>query len=165
MIEVKVPDIGDYKDIPVIEVLVKVGDVIRQEDSLITLESDKATMDVPAPASGTVRELKVKVGDKVSQGHLIMTLESSAATAAASPAAPAVAAAAPRSRAATCMRKSSCWVRVRAATPPHFGRRISARRSFWWSEVRHWVACVSMWAAFRPRRCCMPREWPPKPKR
>jgi dihydrolipoamide dehydrogenase len=95
MIEVKVPDIGDYKDIPVIEVLVKVGDVIRQEDSLITLESDKATMDVPAPASGTVRELKVKVGDKVSQGHLIMTLESSAATAAASPAAPAVAAAAP----------------------------------------------------------------------
>jgi pyruvate dehydrogenase E2 component (dihydrolipoamide acetyltransferase) len=75
-IEVKVPDIGDFKDVPVIEVFVKPGDTVKAEDSLVTLESDKATMDVPAPAAGTVKELKVKVGDKVSEGSLILTLES-----------------------------------------------------------------------------------------
>jgi pyruvate dehydrogenase E2 component (dihydrolipoamide acetyltransferase) len=75
-IEVKVPDIGDFKDVPVIEVFVKPGDVVKAEDSLVTLESDKATMDVPAPAAGTVKELKVKVGDKVSEGSAILTLES-----------------------------------------------------------------------------------------
>src|SRR6201996_5437238 len=74
-IEVKVPDIGDYKDIPVIEVLVKAGDTVEKEQSLITLESDKATMDVPSPAAGTVKELKVKVGDNVSEGTLILVLE------------------------------------------------------------------------------------------
>ena len=63
IIEVKVPDIGDYKDVPVIEVMVKPGDVVQAEDALVTLESDKATMDVPAPAAGTVKELRVKVGD------------------------------------------------------------------------------------------------------
>jgi hypothetical protein len=62
---VKVPDIGDFKDVPIIEVLVKVGDTVKAEDSLITLESDKATMDVPSPVSGVVREIKLKVGDKV----------------------------------------------------------------------------------------------------
>ena len=67
-IEVKVPDIGDFKDIPVIEVLVKPGDSVKAEDSLVTLESDKATMDVPSPAAGSVKEVKVKVGDKVSEG-------------------------------------------------------------------------------------------------
>ncbi|WP_430227639.1 dihydrolipoyllysine-residue acetyltransferase [Paraburkholderia tropica] len=84
-IEVKVPDIGDYKDIPVIEVLVKAGDTVEKEQSLITLESDKATMDVPSPASGTVKEVKVKVGDNVSEGVLVLVLE--AAGAAAAPAA------------------------------------------------------------------------------
>jgi pyruvate/2-oxoglutarate dehydrogenase complex dihydrolipoamide acyltransferase (E2) component len=64
-IDVKVPDIGDFTDVPVIEVFVKPGDVVKPEDSLVTLESDKATMDVPSPAAGTVREVKVKVGDKV----------------------------------------------------------------------------------------------------
>ena len=68
-IDVKVPDIGDFKDIPVIEVFVKPGDVVAAEDSLVTLESDKATMDVPAPAAGTVEEVLVKVGDKVSEGR------------------------------------------------------------------------------------------------
>ena len=63
-IEVKVPDIGDFKDVPVIEVFVKPGDVVKAEDSLVTLESDKATMDVPAPAAGTVKELKVKVATR-----------------------------------------------------------------------------------------------------
>jgi len=75
LIEVKVPDIGDFKDVPVIEVLVKPGDRVKKEDSLVTLESDKATLEVPAPAAGTVKELKLKVGDKVSQGSAILTLE------------------------------------------------------------------------------------------
>jgi pyruvate dehydrogenase E2 component (dihydrolipoamide acetyltransferase) len=77
-IEVKVPDIGDFKDIPVIEVMVKPGDAVQPEDSLVTLESDKATMDVPAPMAGTIKELKVKVGDKVSEGSLILVMSSAA---------------------------------------------------------------------------------------
>ena len=78
-IEVKVPDIGDFNDVSVIEVLVKPGDKVAKEASLVTLESDKATMDVPSPVDGTVKELKVKVGDKVSEGSLILTVESEAA--------------------------------------------------------------------------------------
>ena len=74
-IEVKVPDIGDYKDIPVIEVLVKAGDTVEKEQSLVTLESDKATMDVPSSAAGVVKEVKVKVGDNVSEGSVIVVLE------------------------------------------------------------------------------------------
>src|SRR5262245_24606336 len=76
VIEVKVPDIGDFKDVPVIEIFVKPGDAVKAEDSLITLESEKATMDVPAPAAGTVKELKLKLGDKVAEGVPILTLES-----------------------------------------------------------------------------------------
>ena len=89
IVEVKVPDIGDFKDVPIIEVLVKVGDTVKAEDSLITLESDKATMDVPSPVSGVVREIKLKVGDAVSEGSLVALVESGAAQAAAP--APAVA--------------------------------------------------------------------------
>jgi dihydrolipoamide dehydrogenase len=89
VIEVKVPDIGDFKGIPVIEVLVKPGDAVGKEDSLITLESDKATMEVPSPAAGTVKELKVKVGDKVSEGSLILVLDGAAAAKAEAPAQPA----------------------------------------------------------------------------
>ena len=74
VIEVKVPDIGDFKDVPVIEVLVQAGDHVKAEDSLITLESDKATMEVPAPASGVVKELRVRVGDKVSEGSPVVTV-------------------------------------------------------------------------------------------
>ncbi|MEP7261185.1 MAG: dihydrolipoyllysine-residue acetyltransferase [Usitatibacter sp.] len=81
-IEVKVPDIGDFSDIPVIEILVKPGDVVQKDDSLVSLESDKATMDVPAPQAGTVKELRVKLGDKVSQGSLILMLEAVASAAA-----------------------------------------------------------------------------------
>jgi len=98
-IDVKVPDIGDFKDVPVIEVFVKPGDTVKAEDSLVTLESDKATMDVPAPAAGVVRELKVKVGDRVSEGSPILTLEAAAAGAKAAPVSeppPPAAAAAPR---------------------------------------------------------------------
>ncbi|MCC8394369.1 dihydrolipoyllysine-residue acetyltransferase [Paraburkholderia sp. MMS20-SJTR3] len=93
-IEVKVPDIGDYKDIPVIEVLVKAGDTVEKEQSLVTLESDKATMDVPSSAAGVVKEVKVKVGDNVSEGSLIVVLEAAGAAAAAPAAAPAQAPAA-----------------------------------------------------------------------
>ncbi len=79
VLEVKVPDIGDFKNIPVIEVLVKPGDSVNAEDPLVTLESDKATMEVPAPQAGIVKELKVKVGDKVSEGTLVLTLEAGSA--------------------------------------------------------------------------------------
>jgi dihydrolipoamide dehydrogenase len=75
VVEIKVPDIGDFKNIPVIEVLVKPGDVVSKEDPLITLESDKATMDVPAPQAGVVKKISVKTGDKVSEGSLILMLE------------------------------------------------------------------------------------------
>ena len=84
-IDVKVPDIGDFKDVPVIEVLVKAGDAVKAEDALVTLESDKATMDVPAPSAGTVKEVVVKVGDKVSEGSVILRLDGGAASAAAAP--------------------------------------------------------------------------------
>ncbi|HIE4199059.1 TPA: biotin/lipoyl-containing protein, partial [Burkholderia cenocepacia] len=95
-LEVKVPDIGDYKDVPVIEIGVKVGDTVEKEQSLVTLESDKATMDVPSPAAGVVKDIKVKVGDSVSEGTLIVLLEAAGAPAAAPQAsAPAPAAAAP----------------------------------------------------------------------
>ncbi|MBK9115851.1 MAG: dihydrolipoyllysine-residue acetyltransferase [Betaproteobacteria bacterium] len=94
-IEVKVPDIGDFKDVPVIEVLVKVGDTVKPEDALVTLESDKATMDVPAPTAGTVTDVKVKVGDKVGEGSLIVLLKSSATAEAAPAAAPKTSVAAP----------------------------------------------------------------------
>ena len=88
--DVLVPDIGDFKNIPVIEVLVKPGDTVKAEDSLITLESDKATMEVPAPFAGVVKELKIKPGDKVSEGAAILSLEvSEGATAPAVATAPA----------------------------------------------------------------------------
>src|SRR5689334_8756672 len=83
--DVKVPDIGDSKNVPVIEVLVKEGDRVEKDASLIVLESEKATMEVPAPAAGTVRGIKVKVGDKLSQGDVIMALESEGAAAPAPP--------------------------------------------------------------------------------
>ena len=85
--DVLVPDIGDFKGIPVIEVLVKPGDAVKAEDSLITLESDKATMEVPAPFAGVVREMKIKLGDKVSEGMAILSLELADAGALAAPAA------------------------------------------------------------------------------
>jgi dihydrolipoamide dehydrogenase len=77
-LEVKVPDIGGFADVPVIEVFVKPGDSVKPEDPLVTLESDKATMDVPSPAAGTVKELRLKVGDKVSEGSLIVVLDAAA---------------------------------------------------------------------------------------
>ncbi|HTF15673.1 MAG TPA: dihydrolipoyl dehydrogenase [Burkholderiales bacterium] len=89
MIEVKVPDIGDFKDVEIIEVLVKPGDRVEKEASLITLESDKATIEIPSPNAGVVKELRVKLGDKVSQGSPILLLDESAGAAAAPPSKPA----------------------------------------------------------------------------
>ena len=76
-VEVKVPDIGGYDDVPVIEVLVAVGDTVAKDQGLVTLESDKATMEVPAPFAGVIRELKVKVGDAVSEGSVVAMVEAS----------------------------------------------------------------------------------------
>ena len=85
LIDVKVPDIGDFADIPVIEILVKPGDSIKKEDSLVSLESDKATMEVPSTHAGVVREVKVKIGDKVSMGSLVLVLETADVAVAATP--------------------------------------------------------------------------------
>ncbi len=87
--EVRVPDIGDFKDVPIIEVMVKAGDTIKPEQALVTLESDKASMEVPSPLGGVVQDLKAKVGDRVSEGAVILTLVTDAAAAQARPAAPA----------------------------------------------------------------------------
>jgi len=95
IIVVKVPDIGDFKDVPVIEIFVRPGDTVKAEDSLVTLESDKATMDVPSPAAGTVRDIKVKLGDKIAEGVVVLTLETEDAGAGTAAAAPAPHAAAP----------------------------------------------------------------------
>jgi pyruvate/2-oxoglutarate dehydrogenase complex dihydrolipoamide acyltransferase (E2) component len=75
--KVEVPDIGDFDEVPIIEILVSVGDSVAVEDPLVTLESDKATMDVPAPTAGVVREISVSIGDQVSQGSVLMSLEGS----------------------------------------------------------------------------------------
>ena len=82
LIEVKIPDIGDFKDVDVVEVLVKAGDRVEKEQSLLSLESDKATIEIPSPHAGVIREIRVKVGDKVSQGTLVLMLEQAAAGAA-----------------------------------------------------------------------------------
>ena len=95
-IEVKVPDIGDYRDVPVIELLVAVGDTVKKDQGLVTLESDKATLEVPSPVAGVVRELRVKVGDTLSEGSLVAVLEDAGASAAVAPGA--AAAGAPPSR-------------------------------------------------------------------
>ncbi|MFT3912727.1 MAG: dihydrolipoyllysine-residue acetyltransferase [Anaeromyxobacteraceae bacterium] len=111
-IEVKVPDIGDYEDVPVIEIHVKPGEAVKAEQALATLESDKATMDVPSPVAGTIKDVKIKVGDRVKQGSIVLTLDAAEAapgkveekptpaSAAAAPAAPAPAASAPAPAAA-----------------------------------------------------------------
>ena len=95
LIEVKVPDIGDFKDVAIIEVLVKAGDTIKAEQSLITVESDKASMEIPSSHAGVIREMKVALGDKVNEGSVVLMLEVAGAAAAAPAPAPAPVAAAP----------------------------------------------------------------------
>ena len=119
LIEVKVPDIGDFKEVEVIEVLVKVGDVIAAEQSLITVESDKASMEIPSSAAGVVKELRIKLGDKVSEGSVLLLLEAeSAGQAAAAPAAAAPAAAAPAAATAPAAPAGSSKAPAPAATGP-----------------------------------------------
>ena len=89
--EVLVPDIGNFDSVDVIEILVKAGDIIALDDSLITVESDKASMDIPAPFAGVVKEVKIKIGDKIAQGHLLLTLEAAEITTAPPPASPVLA--------------------------------------------------------------------------
>ncbi len=108
-----VPDIGNYKDVPVIEILVQIGDVVKKDQGLLTLESDKATMEVPAPFAGTVREIKVKLGDRVGEGATVVMIEAGEASAAA---APAVKAAAPT--AVTTPAAVKTQAPAAAATPP-----------------------------------------------
>ncbi|MDR6860638.1 dihydrolipoyllysine-residue acetyltransferase [Variovorax guangxiensis] len=117
-VEVKVPDIGDFKDVAVIEVLVKPGDTIKEEQSLITVESDKASMEIPSSAAGVLKELKVKVGDKVNIGDLVAVLEGSAGGAAAAAPAPA-AAAAPTSAPAAAPSAAQASAPATAAAPAH----------------------------------------------
>ncbi|MGE5648643.1 MAG: biotin/lipoyl-containing protein, partial [Bacillota bacterium] len=95
MVEVKVPDIGDFKEVEVIELMVKPGDTITVDQSLITVESDKASMEIPSSHAGVVKELKVKIGDKVAEGTPLLTLETEGAAAPAPAPAAAAAAAAP----------------------------------------------------------------------
>src|SRR4051812_23046072 len=83
LVDIKVPDIGDFDEVAVIELLVKVGDTVKAEQSLITVESDKASMEIPSSSAGVVKELKIKLGDKVKQGSVVLVLE--AAGEAASP--------------------------------------------------------------------------------
>ncbi len=132
-IEVKVPDIGDFKDVEVIELLVKAGDAIDKEQSLIALESDKATMEIPSPDAGVVKELKLKLGDKVSQGTLILLLEAAAGggEAQAAPKAAAAAAApptapAPAAGSAQMQAQHSCEVVVLGAGPGGYSAAFRA---------------------------------------
>jgi pyruvate dehydrogenase E2 component (dihydrolipoamide acetyltransferase) len=122
MQEVRVPDIGDFKDVDVIEILVKPGDTVAAEQSLISLESDKATMEIPSPSAGVVRELRVKVGDKVSEGTPILVLEDGAAgVPAPKPAAAPARAAEPAAAAPTAASKPAPAGRTRRVDVPDIG--------------------------------------------
>ena len=115
--EIKVPDIGNYTNIPVIEVLVKPGDTVAKEQGLVTLESDKATMEVPSSVAGVVKEVKVKVGDEVSEGAVVAIIESEAAASAPAPA-PAAAKPAPATTSATAAAAKPANTASAAATAP-----------------------------------------------
>ena len=144
--EIRLPDIGDFKDVPIIEILVAPGQSVRKEATILTLESDKATLDVPAPEDGVIGEVHVKVGDKVSQGSLLATYASAGAGQPAAAASPAAAprrrqpgarsqppaptpAPAPAGGPPTSRRKSWSSARGRAATPPRSAPPTSGKRS------------------------------------
>jgi dihydrolipoamide dehydrogenase len=115
-IDIKVPDIGDFKDVAVIELLVKPGDTVAVEQSLITVESDKASMEIPCSAAGVVKEIKLKLGDTVNQGTVILTLDAEGVAASTSASAPVPAPAASVAPAAQA-----------TAAPTRHGCRILAR--------------------------------------
>ena len=119
IIEVKVPDIGDFKNVPIIEIAVKVGDSVAAEEALMTLESDKATIDVPSPCDGIIKEITVKAGDKVSEGSVIARIEASASVAAtaAAPTEPPPTAATPSSSPTPPVSKPDTSVSATSAAP------------------------------------------------
>ena len=181
--EIRLPDIGDFKDVPIIEILVAPGQSVRKDETILTLESDKASMDVPAPEDGVIGEIRVKVGDKVTQGDLLATYSAGGeAKQAAAPQTPKAAPAdaqgggveiqepAPKAAAPagpppkpaptpagrrTSRPISWFWAPVPAATPPPSARPISGRTSCWSTRDRRSGASASTSAASRPRRCCM----------
>jgi len=123
LVEVKVPDIGDFDEVAVIELLVKPGDTVKAEQSLITVESDKASMEIPSSTAGVVKELKVKLGDKVKEGSVVLVLEAEGAAAAPAAAAPAAAsasaaAAAPAAPSAPAIAQASAAPAASAASGP-----------------------------------------------
>ena len=135
LIEVKVPDIGDFSAIPVIELCVAVGDTVKVDDALVTLESDKATMDVPSSAAGVVKEIRVKIGDRVAQGTVVVLVEAAdAATAAPAQAAAAPAPAAQAAPAAKAPAAAPVWriVAFRASNCARSAatRAVAASKSF-----------------------------------
>ncbi len=198
-IEIKIPDIGGHDNVPVIEVLVKAGDTVAKEQSLITLESDKATMEIPSTAAGVIRELRLKVGDEVSEGAVIAILEVVGAADPTSPSplrgegrdegtrSPDISDSANKGGEPPASTRPSPQpsppggegAKVPQAAASSKGRRtLSASWSSWvpgrvairrrsvppiWASTRSWssvtrasAASASTWAAFRPRRCCMP---------
>ena len=122
IIEIKVPDIGDFKEVEVIEVLVKPGDAIKVEQSLITVESDKASMEIPSSAAGVVKELKVKVGDKVSEGSVVLLLDAASAVSASAPATSAPTNAAPSNASAPAPAPAAKAVSAAPAAAPAPGQ-------------------------------------------
>ena len=134
LIDVNVPDIGDYNDVPVIELLVQVGDTVAADDAIVTLESDKATMDVPSPQAGVVRELLVKVGDRVSEGSALARIEAADAAAATAPPAPVAATPAPAAAAPAPAAAEPPAAPEAVSAPPASGKRTHASPS-----VRHYA--------------------------
>ena len=172
LIDIKVPDIGDFDEVAVIELLVKAGAVVKAEQSLITVESDKASMEIPCSQAGVVKEIKVKLGDKVKQGYVVLVLEGDATASAAAPAASAwctswllarrrctgpsaVAAAA----AARGQRRRPTWrprrrpPRCPRRRPPWRPLRRSASHRGLMSGRRAWRQWQQLWPAVR---------WPPR---
>ena len=139
-IEVKVPDIGGYDDVPVIELLVAVGDTVKKDQGLVTLESDKATMEVPSSAAGKVKELKVKVGDKLSEGSVVAISNAKAPRRAA----PAPAQRKPAAPAAAKPRHARCAAHAAAAAPAR--ARAAGRRGAPAARPTSNAACVVLGA-------------------
>ena len=184
VIEVTVPDIGHFIEVPVVEVHVAAGDAIAPEDPLITLESDKATLDIPAPMAGTIIAVRVAVGNHVSAGHVIADLRTGqhpvpeaaqptpeAVAAESRPAAAARTTAGPARRPATkpgpviSPRTYSSSAPGRAATRPRSGPPTWVRRSCSWTAGRPSAESASTSAASRPRPCCTPPRSSPRPRR
>ena len=161
-IEVRVPDIGDFKDIPIIQVFVKAGDTVMVEDPLVSLESDKATMDVPSPAAGTVAAVRVKVGDEVSEGSLILTLSTGVQGAAAAALAAAAAVAGPAAAAYAGGADIECEMLVLGAGPGGYSAAFRAADLGMKTALVERYATLggsaSTSAAFRRRHCCTRRR-------